>query len=131
MESEKSHREKTIAAMSMGFLVAAVCFTIIDAATTIATKGGFEKVFTEMMNKDQELPIITKLLVTSISNVTYGIIFTALILILILKELLVHNRRITLVTNIVVAVSAIAYIPIYIAAIFLPMLEIIAQLRNN
>ena len=131
MENQKTQREKAIAGLSLGLLAIAVSLVLFIAAGTIATKGNFETALTEMTEKDQELPLITKLFVTSISDVTLGIIFTVLILILILKELLIHSKRITLAVNIVTSISAIAYIPIYIIAIFLPMIEIIAQLRNN
>jgi len=131
MENEKSQREKAIAVLSVGLLVVAVCMILIDAAITIATKGNFETALMEMTARDQELPLITRFLVTSISNVTLGIIFTILILVLILKELFVRSKIISLTVNIVAAISAIAYIPIYIIAIFLPMIEIITQLSNN
>ena len=131
MENQKTQREKAIAGLSLGLLAIAVSLVLFIAAGTIATKGNFETALTEMTEKDQELPLITKLFVTSISNITLGIIFAALILILILKELSIRSRRITLAVNIVTSISAIAYIPIYIIAIFLPMIEIIAQLRNN
>jgi hypothetical protein len=128
MEDEKSQQDKTAAGLSLGLLVVAVCLILFAAIGTIATKGNFETALMEMTEKDQELPLVTKLLVTSISSVTLGIIFAAIILILILKELLIRSRKITLTVNII---AAIAYIPIYIIAIFLPMIEIIAQLRNN
>jgi hypothetical protein len=131
MENDKSQREKTIAVLSVGLLVVAVCLILFIAIGTIVTKGDFETAITEMTEKDQELPLVTKLLVTSISNVTFGIIFMVLILVLILKELFFRSKRITLTVNIVTAISAIAYIPIYIIAVFLPMIEIIAQLKNN
>ena len=131
MENQKTQREKAIAGLSLGLLAIAVSLVLFIAAGTIATKGNFETALTEMTEKDQELPLVTKLFVTSISNITLGIIFAALILILILKELSIRSRRITLAVNIVTSISAIAYIPIYIIAIFLPMIEIIAQLRNN
>ncbi len=131
MENVKSQQDKTAAGLSLGLLVVAVCLILFIAIGTIVTKGDFETAFTEMTEKDQELPLVTKLFVTSVSNITLGIIFTVLILILILKELLIHSKRITLAVNIVTSISAIAYIPIYIIAIFLPMIEIIAQLRNS
>ena len=131
MKNDISQRKKSIAVLSVGLLVVAVCLILFIAIGTIATKGDFETAFIEMTERDQELPLITRFLVTSISSVTLGIIFAAIILILILKELFVRSRRITLTVNIVAAISAIAYIPIYIIAIFLPMIEIIAELRNN
>jgi hypothetical protein len=48
MDNEKSDRQKATAIMSLGFLVAAVCFILIDAATTICTKGPFVTAFIEM-----------------------------------------------------------------------------------
>ncbi|MBN2182472.1 MAG: hypothetical protein JW715_11215 [Sedimentisphaerales bacterium] len=128
MENDISQRKKSIAVLSLGLLIVAICLALIEAAGTIATKGCFETTMIEMA--EQELPLLTKLVI-SISNVTYGIIFAAFVLILILKEIFIRAKRVTLAVNIVATILAIAYILVYIMAIFLPMIEIITQLENN
>ena len=127
MENQKTQREKAIAGLSLGLLAIAVSLVLFIAAGTIATKGNFETALTEMTEKDQELPLVTKLFVTSISDVTLGIIFATLVLILILKELFVRSKKIALTVNITAVISAIAYIPIYMIAIFLPIFEMSAH----
>ncbi len=123
MENEKSPRQKSIAALSTGMLAFAFAGILIAAATIIFTKGKFTGVLTEMI--PGELPIITKLFVLSISSAAYGIFFTSLILALILKELLLRNKMVTLVVNIAAGTTAIICVPVYILAIFLPMIKVI------
>jgi len=120
MENEKSHREKAIAALSVGLLAVAVFFTFIAAVGTIFMKVHFGPAIKTMIIPD-ELPAITELLVLSISSVTYGIFFASLILVLILKELFVHARRVTLAINSVIVIAAIAYYCIYTIALYLPV----------
>jgi large-conductance mechanosensitive channel len=42
--------------------------------------------------------------------------------VLILKELLIRAKKVTLAVNIVVGIAAIAYVPVYISALLLPMI---------
>src|SRR4030042_4105577 len=108
MKHEKSHRAKAIAALSLGLLAVAVCFTIIDAATTIATKGRFESILKTIMVPER-IPSITKFFIF-IPILYYVIFFVLMVLILILKERFVRAKIFTLAINAVVAVAAIVYI---------------------
>lgn len=120
MGNEKPYREKKT--MSLVVLAFAAFIILIVAVTIIFTKGQFTGVLTEMI--PGELPIITKLFVLSISSIAYGIFFASLILALILKELFLRNKIVTLVVNLVLGIGAILFIPVYMIAIFLPMVSI-------
>ncbi len=119
MESEKSQQGRNTAVLSVGLLVVAVCLILFAAAGTIATKGRFELILRELMTPDK-IPAITKFFIFT-PTINLVIFFVLLILILFLKELFIRSKKITLAVNIVSAISAIAYIPIYMIALYLPI----------
>ena len=121
MKNEKSGREKTLAIMSVVFLALDVFVILIAAVGTIIIKGNITTVLTEFVDVDHELPVITKFFFISIPAIAYGIFFALFILILILKELYVRSKIVTLVMNIVAGVAAIVYVFVYIIALFLPI----------
>jgi hypothetical protein len=122
IENEKSTREKSIAALSAGLLAFAVIGILIAATAIILTKVDYPSViFTEFI--PGKLPAITKLLVISISAVAYEIFFVLLIFILILKELCLSGKMITLVVNLVAGIAAILYVPVFIFAVRFPIIR--------
>jgi len=116
--NKKSNQEKSFVVLSMVILVVDFFFIFCDVVTTILTRRHFSAVF-EQIGPDK-LPIITKFLAVSIPTIVYCIFIALVILILILKELYLRAKTVTLVVNIVVGIAAIVYIPIYIAALYLP-----------
>lgn len=120
MEENKSNQEKTMAIASAVVLVAAIFSILIAAVATMTTKGNFATALTEMTA--HELPVINKIII-SIPALGYGIFCTLLILILILKELYIRAKTVTLAFNIVTGLAAIVYLPVYIGALFIPMLR--------
>ena len=116
MSNERPQREKTIAALSIGLLAVAVFVLIVGGAGTVATRGHFAAVLKETAI---ELPLVTRWII-SISDNAYAVFFALLILMLILKELLIRIKKVTLAINIVVGIAAIAYVPVYIGALLLP-----------
>ena len=119
MESEKSQKDKSIAGLSLGLLAVAVSLVLFTAAGTIATKGRFELILRELMTPDK-IPTITQFFIFT-PTINFVIFFTLLILILILKEIFVHTKKITLIINAVTAIAAIACIPVYVLALYLPI----------
>ncbi len=119
MENEKSQREKSAAALSLGLLAVAVSLVLFTAAGTIATKGRFELILRELMTPDK-IPAITQFFIFT-PTINFVIFFALLILILILKEIFVHTKKITLIINAVTAIAAIACIPVYVLALYLPI----------
>ena len=119
MENEKSQREKSAAALSLGLLAVAVSLVLFTAAGTIATKGRFELILRELMTPDK-IPAITQFFIFT-PTINFVIFFGLLILILILKEIFVHTKKITLIINAVTAIAAIACIPVYVLALYLPI----------
>jgi len=117
MENVKSDRERAIADLSVGLLAVAVFLTLITAAVTIFTKGRFESLLKNFL--PEKMPVITRFFVFT-PIIYFVICFTLVILILISKELFVRAKRITLAINVVVAIAAMAYYPLYIIALYLP-----------
>lgn len=117
MANEKTHGEKAVAALSMGLLAVSVFVLIVGGAGTIATRGHFAAVFKETAI---ELPLVTRW-ITSIPDNACAIFFVSLIAALILKELLIRSRKLTLTSNIVAAVAAMAYVLVYVVAMILPV----------
>ena len=122
MVNEKSNWEKSIAILSTVILFADFFFIFCDVVITFLTRQYFLAIF-EQIGSDQ-LPVIAEFLVVSIPTIAYCIFIASLILILVLKELYLRAKMVTLVINIVVGIAAIAYIPIYIAALYLPVIAL-------
>ena len=117
MSNEKPQREKTIAAMSIGLLAVSVFVLIVGGAGTVATRGHFAAVLKETAI---ELPLITRWII-SVSDNAYVVFFASLTLAMILKEILIRTKKVTLTANIVAAVVAMAYVLVYVVAMVLPV----------
>jgi hypothetical protein len=120
MVNEKSNRDKSIAVLSIAILVVDLFFIFCGVGATILTRRHFLAILQEFGTDN--LPIITEFLIVSIPAVVYCIFIASVILILVLKELFIRARMVTLIVNIVVGIAAIAYIPVYIAALYLPIM---------
>ena len=122
MINEKVNQDKRISIFSMIILLFDFLFILNDIAMTFLTRQHFSDIF-EQIGPDQ-LPVISKLLAVSIPTIVYCIFIVSLVLILVLKEIFISAKKITLSINILVGIAAISYIPIYIFALYSPLIKL-------
>ena len=125
MEDVKAKPGNGTAIVRAVVLGADVVGLLVIGGFTLSVRGEFAEMFEEM---DVELPAITQFLL-SIPTAAYAGIFLSLILILILKEIFIRARTANLVINLAAGLGGIAYLTIYIIALFLPLIQMMTDVE--
>ena len=96
---------------------------IVLAVLTLSTKVKFGHIFTDLLGATP-LPKTTMLFI-SIPSAVYLLLFAGLIIALVVKEKYILNRPLKFAVNTFVFVGGLAYLSVYVIAMFLPLLLII------
>ena len=120
MENVKAKSGKGMAIASVVVLAIDVVGLLIIGGVTLSAKVKFAKMFADM---NGELPTLTQFLF-SIPSAAYAGIFLSLILALILKEIFIRANTANLMINLAVGLAGIAYLTVYVVALFLPLIDL-------
>ena len=112
---------------SMVVLILDVIGCIVLAAMTLRTTAKFKAIFADL---GVQLPQITQVLV-SLPAALYVVIFLGLIIALVVKEKVMRNKPLAFTLNVVVLIGGIAYLAVYVAAMFLPMMQMIQTMEKT
>ncbi len=126
MKDVKAQSGTMIAIMSIALLAIDVVGLIVLCGATFLTGRPFLKMFQEM---DMQLSGATQMLLL-IPPAAYVGVFLLLIIFLVLKEILIPAKTVTLMINLVVGWGAVAYLIVYVTALFLPMIELMTNMQG-
>ena len=126
MEDVKAKSGQGMAIASVVVLTIEVVGLLVIGGVTLLARAGFAKLFADMK---VELPALTQFLL-SIPTAAYVGVFLPLIIFLVLKETLIRAKTVTLIINLVVGCGAVAYLIVYVTALFLPMIELMTNMQG-
>ena len=124
-EGAKKQTGWTIASMVVLILDMIGC--IVLAAITLNTSAKFKAIFADL---GVQLPQITQVLV-SLPAALYMVIFLGLIIALVLKEKVMRSKLMAFTVNLGVLVGGIAYLAVYVAAMFFPIVQHIQAIEKT
>lgn len=118
MESVQTEKQtKSFRTASLLLMGVAIMVLILPAYALIFITPVFENMF---MQLNKELPILTILLLQT-SPTTYVLLFALLIFGLIAKELVLRNKIVTLVINVVIVVGVCPFLFFFVWIMSLPI----------
>ncbi len=125
MNEQESKTGRGWAIASMVVLIMDIIGLIVLVLMTLGTKAKFGKIFTELLDC-RSLPTVTMLFI-SIPSAVYLLLFAGLIIALTVKEKYILNIPLKFAVNMFVFVGGLAYLSVYVIAMFLPLLQIIQE----
>lgn len=99
------------------------------AVITLGTKSKFMHIFANLL-ETEPLPIVTKCFI-SVPEAVYLVLFVGMIVALVVKEKYIRYVPLKFSINIFVLVGGCTYLLIYLAAMFLPMSQVIEKLGKG
>ena len=127
MNEQDISKQRAWAITSMVLLIMDVIGILVLTVLTMTTKAHFEKAFKDL---GVQLPIITGILL-SIPSVIYLGFFGGLIVMLVLKEKFIQRAPLRFTVNLFAAVVGLAYLALYMIAMFLPLIQTIDTLNKG
>jgi CBS domain containing-hemolysin-like protein len=128
MENQEMKQPAGWARPSMVLLYVDLVVVVLLAIMTLRTVPKFTVAFRELLGTTP-LPLLTELFV-SISATGYLVLFSCVIIVLVVKEIVIKNKARALAINSAILIAGILYLVLYVTAMLLPLTTIINDIAD-